>query len=415
LVLVVASVLVGASTCDGSSLQLRSQHSLESKAFQRALLSKYECNSYQTCTTDDECCPGLYCKISVAEHADGGRRASACRAAAARPERGTHLLFAFKPHPLRPRSAALPPAAAPASRLLLLLVPLLLVLVLVLVLLRALSCRPLVLFRRARSRPASRRAPAEDCCCQLVLLPLLLLLLLLLLRALSCQPLVLFRRARSRPASPEDCCCHAWSAALEKALEARARRRRRRVLLRRRTAGTRLTASAGPWRASSISSARSQEQEQQEQKQQGQHLRSKSSSSSSSSSSSRSSNSARRRRRRASSFRSARHTPVAARERAEPGRAAGLLPAAARAARAGGRALGRLATRARALVSGRTRCPARLCPLVQASGAPRGVCRGAMRHRCGRNVQAGAARRASRALARAGQRRQHLQRRAQQH
>jgi hypothetical protein len=54
LVLVVASVLAGASTCDGSSLQLRSQHSLESKAFQSAFLSKYECNSYQT-----ECCPDL--------------------------------------------------------------------------------------------------------------------------------------------------------------------------------------------------------------------------------------------------------------------------------------------------------------------------------------------------------------------
>ncbi len=44
LVLVVASVLAGASTCDGSSLQLRSQHSLESslrsKAFQRAFLAK---------------------------------------------------------------------------------------------------------------------------------------------------------------------------------------------------------------------------------------------------------------------------------------------------------------------------------------------------------------------------------------
>ncbi len=43
-VLLVASVLAGALTCDGSSLQLRSQHSLESslrsKAFQRALLAK---------------------------------------------------------------------------------------------------------------------------------------------------------------------------------------------------------------------------------------------------------------------------------------------------------------------------------------------------------------------------------------
>ncbi len=44
LVLVVASVLAGASTSDGASLQLRSQHSLESslrsKAFQRAFLAK---------------------------------------------------------------------------------------------------------------------------------------------------------------------------------------------------------------------------------------------------------------------------------------------------------------------------------------------------------------------------------------
>ncbi len=46
-VLLVASALAGAFTCDGSSLQLRSQHSLDSslrsKAFGRVLSSKDPC------------------------------------------------------------------------------------------------------------------------------------------------------------------------------------------------------------------------------------------------------------------------------------------------------------------------------------------------------------------------------------
>ncbi len=64
-VLLVASALAGAFTCDGSSLQLRSQHSLDSslrsKAFGRVLSSKDEkCDKNQqgeSCTLDSDCCP----------------------------------------------------------------------------------------------------------------------------------------------------------------------------------------------------------------------------------------------------------------------------------------------------------------------------------------------------------------------
>jgi hypothetical protein len=65
LVLVVASVLAGASTSDGASLQLRSQHSLESslrsKTFQRAFLAKTTstCGKLgELCTKGSDCCGG---------------------------------------------------------------------------------------------------------------------------------------------------------------------------------------------------------------------------------------------------------------------------------------------------------------------------------------------------------------------
>jgi hypothetical protein len=66
-VLLVGSVLAGAFTSDGSSLELRSQHSLDSslrsKAFGRALLSK--ASTCQTegnvCQETSDCCPDLKC------------------------------------------------------------------------------------------------------------------------------------------------------------------------------------------------------------------------------------------------------------------------------------------------------------------------------------------------------------------
>ncbi len=72
-VLLVASVLAGALSSEGSSLQLRSQHSLgssqRSEAFQRLLLAKEDlkCNKEgQSCTKDDDCCEDKeFCKKKI--------------------------------------------------------------------------------------------------------------------------------------------------------------------------------------------------------------------------------------------------------------------------------------------------------------------------------------------------------------
>jgi hypothetical protein len=66
-VLLVASVLAGALSSEGSSLQLRSQHSLgssqRSEAFHRLLLAKEPtCNKEgQPCTKASDCCEKEWC------------------------------------------------------------------------------------------------------------------------------------------------------------------------------------------------------------------------------------------------------------------------------------------------------------------------------------------------------------------